>query len=204
MELREERLKQRLSFLVEDFECRAELHGLEHVLRHHVVSFDCEVEESVYLFRFFGSVLIDEIDNILAHLLGLNGVLDLVEALRRASLGLKEPIKKLRIRCILALINHLLDILSDFLCPLVCLEVLSRGEIDFGEPVPQNASLVYIVIALLIHCSNQLLEYFLSHSILGLNKVACHLEQHLVLIIRQVVLNWECEVHICGVIIYLM
>jgi hypothetical protein len=45
------------------------------------VSFDCEVEKFLNFFSLFAPVFIDEIDNILADILGLHGVLNLVEAL---------------------------------------------------------------------------------------------------------------------------
>ena len=115
------------------------------------MSFNSKVEESVNFFRLFGSVFIYKIDDILAHLFCLLRILDLIETLRRCSLSLQQPIDQVCLwRVLLFLFNYFLHIFCYVLGPFVCLEVLTRSEIDFLEPVPKYASLVYILFVILI------------------------------------------------------
>lgn len=87
------------------------------------MSLNCEVEESVYLFRLLRPVFIDEIDNILACLLSLVFILDLIEALGGGRLGLQQPVYQVGLRCVLSLVNLFLYIFHYLLCAPVCIEV---------------------------------------------------------------------------------
>ena len=106
------------------------------------MSFNSKVEEGVNLLRLFSSVFLYKIDDILAHLLSLLSVLDLIKALGGGSLSLQQPIDEVSVwRVLLLLFNYFLHIFCYVLGPFVCLKVLTRGIVDLGKPVSENASL---------------------------------------------------------------
>ena len=112
-----------------------------HVLSHHIVSLDCEVEEFMYLLlllRLFGPVFLDEADHILAHRLGLRDILDLIETLGGCCLSFEQPVEQVTVRYVLALIDHRLYILDDGLRALVGREIVPAGIVNFCLPVFEN------------------------------------------------------------------